>query len=126
MEVMYYNAEWLAELKAAGKIDFDGAPQTPEQFKAAACAATENPFSKAVAEGSIGYELTFVKVLPASLQWLYGLNPWSACSTDSGGPSSAGAGVARGAGGVGSGHPRPPLRRVAYFRRVEEVFADVV
>jgi multiple sugar transport system substrate-binding protein len=57
MEVMYYNMDWLAELKAAGKIDFDGAPQTPEQFKAAACAASENPFSKAAAQGSIGYEL---------------------------------------------------------------------
>jgi len=58
MEVMYYNIEWLAELKAAGAIDFDGPPTTPEQFKAAACAAVENPFSKAAAEGSMGYELS--------------------------------------------------------------------
>ena len=58
MEVMYYNEDWLAELKAAGKIDFDGAPKTPEQFKAAACAAKDNPFSKAAAEGAMGYELS--------------------------------------------------------------------
>jgi multiple sugar transport system substrate-binding protein len=60
MEMMYYNADWLKELKAAGAIDFDGPPQTPEQFKAAACAATKNPFSKATgdAANSIGYELS--------------------------------------------------------------------
>jgi multiple sugar transport system substrate-binding protein/sn-glycerol 3-phosphate transport system substrate-binding protein len=58
MEMMYYNADWLKELKDAGAIDFDGPPTTPEQFKAAACAAVENPFSKAVAEPSLGYELS--------------------------------------------------------------------
>jgi phosphate/phosphite/phosphonate ABC transporter binding protein len=58
MEMVYYNADWLKELKDAGAIDFDGPPTTPEQFKAAACAAVDNPFSKAVAEGSIGYELS--------------------------------------------------------------------
>ena len=58
MEMMYYNSDWLAELRAAGHIDFDGPPTTPEQFKEAACAATANPFSAASAEtGSIGYEL---------------------------------------------------------------------
>ena len=72
MEVVYYNAEWLAELKAAGKIDFDGAPQTPEQFKAAACAATENPFSKATAEGSIGYELSIDTSRFASWTFAFG------------------------------------------------------
>jgi multiple sugar transport system substrate-binding protein len=46
----------LAELKTAGKIDFDGTPQTPDQFKAAVCAAAENPFSKNTASGSMGYE----------------------------------------------------------------------
>ncbi|HET8986826.1 MAG TPA: extracellular solute-binding protein [Trueperaceae bacterium] len=59
MEMLYYNVDWLAELRAAGHIDFDGPPTTPEQFKAAACAATANPFSAATAEGaSIGYELS--------------------------------------------------------------------
>jgi len=55
-ELMYYNKDWLAELKAAGKIDFDGPPTTPEQFKAAACAAAQKPFSKGPKTGSIGYE----------------------------------------------------------------------
>jgi multiple sugar transport system substrate-binding protein len=55
--VLYYNAEWLAELRAAGAIDFDGPPLTPEQFQAAACAAVKSPFSKADASGSQGYEL---------------------------------------------------------------------
>ncbi|NOG50006.1 MAG: extracellular solute-binding protein [Chloroflexi bacterium] len=32
MEVMYYNIDWLAELRAAGAISFDGPPTTPEQF----------------------------------------------------------------------------------------------
>jgi len=60
MEMMYYNADWLKELKAAGAITFDGAPQTPEQFKEAACAAVKNPFSKTKGDkaNSIGYELS--------------------------------------------------------------------
>lgn len=29
MEMMYYNADWLAELRAAGAISFDGPPTTP-------------------------------------------------------------------------------------------------
>ena len=58
MEMLYYNIDWLAELRAAGHIDFDGPPTTPEQFRQAACAATENPFSGATATGpSVGYEL---------------------------------------------------------------------
>ena len=59
MEVMYYNQTWLDELRAAGKIDFDGPPANPDQFRAAACAATEQGFSGATAEGrSFGYELS--------------------------------------------------------------------
>jgi multiple sugar transport system substrate-binding protein/sn-glycerol 3-phosphate transport system substrate-binding protein len=60
MEVMYYNSDWLAELKSAGAISFDGAPTTPDQFKEAACAAAKNPFSKATGDkaNSIGYELS--------------------------------------------------------------------
>ena len=57
MEMLYYNAEWLAELSEAGAISFDGPPQTPEQFAEAACAATENPFSKNTSGGSIGYQV---------------------------------------------------------------------
>lgn len=60
MEMMYYNASWLAELREAGAISFDGPPQTPEQFKEAACAASANPFSGATGDpaNSIGYELS--------------------------------------------------------------------
>ncbi|MCU0511794.1 MAG: extracellular solute-binding protein, partial [Anaerolineae bacterium] len=60
MEVMYYNSDWLAELRAAGAISFDGPPATPEQFQEAACAAAANPFSGATGDtaNSIGYELS--------------------------------------------------------------------
>ncbi|HSH03138.1 MAG TPA: extracellular solute-binding protein [Anaerolineae bacterium] len=58
MEVMYYNADWLAELNEAGAISFDGPPQTPEQFQEAACAAANNPFSKnPTPDMSVGYEI---------------------------------------------------------------------
>lgn len=53
MEVMYYNADWLAEL------GFDGPPATPEDFAAAACAAASTPFSGSVGDApSIGYQLS--------------------------------------------------------------------
>jgi multiple sugar transport system substrate-binding protein/sn-glycerol 3-phosphate transport system substrate-binding protein len=52
MEVMYYNADWLKEL------GYDAPPATPEQFKEMACKAVEQPFSKATAEGSMGYQLS--------------------------------------------------------------------
>ncbi len=59
MEVMYYNAAWLAELAAAGAISFDGPPTTPEQFREAACAATANGFSGATSDvAPIGYQLS--------------------------------------------------------------------
>ncbi|HKI55593.1 MAG TPA: ABC transporter substrate-binding protein [Trueperaceae bacterium] len=57
-EVMYYNSDWLKELKQAGKIDFDGPPTTPAQFQQAACAAAKTPFSKATSSGPMGYELS--------------------------------------------------------------------
>jgi len=57
MQVLYYNADWLAELKTAGVINFDGPPTTPEQFQTAACVAVENPFSEAIEARSLGYEL---------------------------------------------------------------------
>jgi multiple sugar transport system substrate-binding protein len=58
VEVLYYNADWLSELKAAGEIEFEGPPITPEQFRAAACAAVKQPFSRSISAGSIGYELS--------------------------------------------------------------------
>jgi multiple sugar transport system substrate-binding protein len=58
MEMLYYNAEWLAELREAGHISFDGPPQTPEQFSEAVCAAAENPFSKNPDPSiSVGYQV---------------------------------------------------------------------
>ena len=58
MEMLYYNAEWLAELREAGAISFDGPPQTPEQFSEAVCAAAENPFSKNPDPSiSVGYQV---------------------------------------------------------------------
>jgi multiple sugar transport system substrate-binding protein len=75
-EVMYYNMDWLAELKEAGAIDFDGAPQTPEQFRAAACAAVENPFSGATGDvaSTIGYELSVDASRFASWTFAFGGN----------------------------------------------------
>ena len=53
MEMMYYNADWLEEL------GFDGPPTTAEEFKAAACAAAETPFSGGVGDvPSMGYQLS--------------------------------------------------------------------
>ncbi len=52
MEVLYYNADWLAEL------GYDAPPATPAEFKEVACAATANPFSGATVEGSLGYQLS--------------------------------------------------------------------
>ncbi len=51
-EVLYYNVDWLAEL------GYTEPPTTPAQFKEMACKAAEQPFSKATAEGSRGYELS--------------------------------------------------------------------
>ncbi len=72
MEMMYYNIEWLRELRAEGYIDFDGPPTNPDQFKAAACAATQRPFSKATASGSIGYELAAEASRLASWTFAFG------------------------------------------------------
>ena len=57
-EVMYYNADWLAELRDAGLTSFGGPPTTPEQFREAACAASETGFSGATADNPIGYEIS--------------------------------------------------------------------
>lgn len=46
MEVLYYNQDWLTEL------GYDGPPQTPEQFKEMACAATDPE------AGTVGYEIS--------------------------------------------------------------------
>lgn len=73
MEVMYYNADWLAELRAAGAISFDGAPATPEQFKEAACAATANPFSGATGDtAAVGYQLSTDASRFASFTFAFG------------------------------------------------------
>ena len=74
MEVMYYNQSWLDELRAAGAIDFEGAPQTPDQFAAAACAAVENPYTGATgaADQSIGYQLSFDASRFASWTFAFG------------------------------------------------------
>ncbi len=74
MEMLYYNADWLAQLRAAGAIDFDGPPATPEQFKQAACAATANPFSGATSNGAIGYELSLDASRFASWTFAFGGN----------------------------------------------------
>jgi len=73
MEVMYYNMDWLAELNEAGAISFEGAPQTPEQFAEAACAATENPFSAAVGSNdAVGYQISFDASRLASWTFAFG------------------------------------------------------
>lgn len=75
MEVLFYNATWLAELRAAGAIDFDGPPVTPDQFRAAACAAGDHPFSGATAAGrSFGYELSVDASRFASWTFAFGGN----------------------------------------------------
>ncbi len=66
MEVMYYNIEWLQEL------GYDGPPTTPEEFKEMACKAVEQPFSKATAEGSMGYELSIDASRFASWTFAFG------------------------------------------------------
>jgi multiple sugar transport system substrate-binding protein/sn-glycerol 3-phosphate transport system substrate-binding protein len=68
MEVMYYNMDWLKEL------GFDGPPTTPEEFKEMACAASKTPFSKATAEGSVGYELSIDASRFASWTFAFGGN----------------------------------------------------
>ena len=72
MEMMYYNADWLAELSEAGAISFEGPPTTPEQFQEAACAATANPFSGSTADNSIGYELSIDASRFASWTFAFG------------------------------------------------------
>ena len=72
MEVMYSNTAWLNELSASGAISFEGAPQTPEQFREAACAAVTNPFSGATGDTaiSVGYQLSIDASRFAS--WTFG------------------------------------------------------
>lgn len=72
MDVLYYNTDWLAELKAAGRIDFKGAPGTPEQFRSAACAAVDQPFSKASAGTAMGYQLSTSASRLASWSFAFG------------------------------------------------------
>jgi multiple sugar transport system substrate-binding protein/sn-glycerol 3-phosphate transport system substrate-binding protein len=75
MEMLYYNQDWLDELKASGLIDFDGPPVTPAQFEAAACAANEQAFSGATAQGRpFGYELSIDASRFASWTFAFGGN----------------------------------------------------
>jgi len=66
MEVMYYNEDWLKEL------GFDGPPTTFDEFKEMACAASQNPYSKATSEGSLGYELSIDASRFASWTFAFG------------------------------------------------------
>lgn len=66
MEVLYYNMEWLTEL------GYDAPPATPEEFKEMACKASQQPFSKATAEGPIGYELSIDASRFASWSFAFG------------------------------------------------------
>nr|MBN1228141.1 extracellular solute-binding protein [Anaerolineae bacterium] len=74
MEALYYNIDWLNELYEAGAIDFEGPPETPEQFQQAACAAVENPFSAATGDvgTSVGYELSLDASRLASWTFAFG------------------------------------------------------
>ncbi len=79
MEVLYFNQDWLDELREQGLIDFEGAPTTPEQFEAAACAASENAFSGATATGTpYGYELSIDASRFASWTFAFGGNVYDA------------------------------------------------
>ena len=78
MEMLYYNADWLKELRTAGLIDFDGPPTTPAQFEAAACAASKTPFSKSTVSGSpFGYELSIDASRFASFTFAFGGNVYA-------------------------------------------------
>lgn len=74
MEVMYYNIDWLNELSENGAISFEGAPTTPDQFREAACAAVENPFSAATGDPatSVGYQLSIDASRFASWTFAFG------------------------------------------------------
>jgi multiple sugar transport system substrate-binding protein len=52
MEVLYYNLDWIMEL------GYTAPPATPDEFRAMACAAVENPFSAGSGGESMGYLLS--------------------------------------------------------------------
>jgi multiple sugar transport system substrate-binding protein/sn-glycerol 3-phosphate transport system substrate-binding protein len=60
--------DWLKEL------GYDAPPTTPDQFKELACKAAQQPFSKATAKGSTGYELSIGASQFASWTFAYGGN----------------------------------------------------
>lgn len=66
MEVMYYNMDWLKEL------GFEAAPATPDEFKAAACAAAKTPFTKSKGATSMGYQLSVDASRLASWTYAFG------------------------------------------------------
>jgi len=61
MNVLYYNADWLAEM------GYNGPPNTPDVFLEAACTAMGQPFSGATATGRIGYQMDVQ--LPSFSDW---------------------------------------------------------
>jgi multiple sugar transport system substrate-binding protein/sn-glycerol 3-phosphate transport system substrate-binding protein len=63
--VIFYNADWLAELYDSGAISFAGPPRTPEQFVEAACAATAKP-------GAVGFEIATEASRIAAWTYAYG------------------------------------------------------
>ncbi len=67
MEILYYNADWLAEL------GYDSPPTTPAEFKEMACAATAQPFSGAAADTqALGFQFALDASTIASLSFAYG------------------------------------------------------
>ena len=65
-DMLYYNIDWLAEL------GYDAPPATPEAFMEMACKASKQPFSRATAEGNIGYELSLEAARFASWTFAFG------------------------------------------------------
>lgn len=71
--VIFYNADWLAELYESGAISFSGPPQTPEQFAEAACAATAKP-------SAVGYEIATEASRIAAWTYAFGGDIYDAAS----------------------------------------------
>jgi len=55
MEILYYNVDWLNELD----LSYEGPPATPDEFRAAACRASETTFSRVPGvTAPVGYEIS--------------------------------------------------------------------
>ena len=66
MEVLYYNMDWITEL------GYSAPPATPEEFKAMACKAVAQPFSRRIGQSSKGYELSIDTSRFASWTFAFG------------------------------------------------------